>query len=248
VTTWTTSQPSLTASTSGGSPSVCSGTSPGTFTANPSGGTGSYTYQWYTTSGIVNGATNRTYNPGTITSTTGYYCAVTSGSCGTVDTPTVTITVPVCATAGVCQTGGACSGGSCVTVTNVANNVQATGCNGTCQACQSGACGYATSGSDPGNQCTAAYNACLADSTPTGPDGNCNGAGACNTSGIGPYHCHDLCKNCASGACTGTAPNGTTCGTCRICASGACTGTAPIGTSCAGGGTCNGQPGSPGCV
>ena len=83
----------LTAAISGGTSPICYNTSPGTFTATGGGGTGSYTYQWYTTSGIIGGATSSTYNPGNITATTGYYCAITSGSCGTVNTSTTTITV-----------------------------------------------------------------------------------------------------------------------------------------------------------
>ena len=83
----------LTAGISGGTSPICYNASPGTFTATGSGGTGSYTYQWYTTSGIITGATNQTYSPGNITSSTGYYCAVTCTPCGTTNTPTSTITV-----------------------------------------------------------------------------------------------------------------------------------------------------------
>ncbi|MCX6326557.1 MAG: hypothetical protein NT144_07895, partial [Bacteroidia bacterium] len=83
--------PDLTAGISPGNSSICYNTSPGTFTATGGGGTGSYTYQWYNTiSGIISGVTDPTYSPGNITSTTGYYCAITSGSCGTVNTPTTT--------------------------------------------------------------------------------------------------------------------------------------------------------------
>ena len=83
----------LTAGISGGTSPICYNTAPGTFTASGSGGTGSYTYQWYTTSGMIIGATNVTYAPGSLAATTGYYCAVTSGSCGTVNTAATTITV-----------------------------------------------------------------------------------------------------------------------------------------------------------
>ena len=83
----------LTAGISGGTSPICYNTSPGTLTATGGGGTGTYSYQWYTTSGTISGATEPTYAPGNITSTTGYYCAITSGSCGTVNTNTTTITV-----------------------------------------------------------------------------------------------------------------------------------------------------------
>ena len=83
----------FTAGISGGSSPICYNSNPGTFTATGSGGTGSYTYQWYNSSGMISGATNSTYNPGNLTSTTGFYCLITSGSCGTDATSTTTITV-----------------------------------------------------------------------------------------------------------------------------------------------------------
>ncbi|HNY03704.1 MAG TPA: cohesin domain-containing protein, partial [Bacteroidales bacterium] len=83
----------LSAGISGGTTPVCYNTSPGTFTASGSGGTGSYTYQWYTTTGIISGATDATYAPGNITETTGYYCEVTSTPCGSANSSTTTITV-----------------------------------------------------------------------------------------------------------------------------------------------------------
>ena len=84
----------LSGSISGGTSPICYNTDPGTFTATGSGGIGSYTYQWYNTiTGLISGAINSNYDPGNITVTTGYYCAITSGSCGTVNTSTTTITV-----------------------------------------------------------------------------------------------------------------------------------------------------------
>ncbi len=91
----------LTAGISGGTSPICYNTSPGTFTATGSGGNTTYTYQWYNSSGMITGATSSTYNPGNITTTTGYYCAVTSGSCGTVNTSTTNITVYGNLTAGI---------------------------------------------------------------------------------------------------------------------------------------------------
>ena len=115
----------LTASISGGSTPICYNTAPGTFTASGSGGNGTYTYQWYTTTGIINGATNSTYAPGNITATTGYYCAVTSGSCGTVNTSVTTITVNGTLTAGI-------SGGSSPICYNTSpGTFTATGTGGT---------------------------------------------------------------------------------------------------------------------
>ncbi len=84
---------SLGGTITGGTSPVCFNTSPGTLTATGSGGTGSYNYQWYTTLGIINGATSSVYTPGNLTTATGYYCAITSGSCGTANTGTTSITV-----------------------------------------------------------------------------------------------------------------------------------------------------------
>jgi hypothetical protein len=94
----------LTAGISGGTSPICYNTAAGTFTATGSGGTGTYTYQWYNSSGSISGATANTYSPGNITASTGYYCAITSGSCGTVNTSTTSITVDGAVTAVV--TGG----------------------------------------------------------------------------------------------------------------------------------------------
>jgi hypothetical protein len=83
----------LSASISGGTTTVCYNTAPGTFTAAGTGGTGSYTYQWYNSSGAVSGATANTYAPGSLTAANSYSCSVTSGSCGTVSSNSVAITV-----------------------------------------------------------------------------------------------------------------------------------------------------------
>ena len=94
----------LTAAISGGTTPICYNTSPGTFTATAAGGTGTYTYQWFNGSGSVAGATSSTYNPGNITASNSFFCAVTSGSCGTVNTPVKNITVHANLTANI--TGG----------------------------------------------------------------------------------------------------------------------------------------------
>ncbi|HNW70988.1 MAG TPA: HYR domain-containing protein, partial [Bacteroidales bacterium] len=87
----------LTASISGGTSPICYNSSPGTFTATGSGGTGSYTYLWYQ-NGVSTGVTTQTYNPGNLTTTPNtYYCEVSSVPCGTVTTSTTQIdfeTVP----------------------------------------------------------------------------------------------------------------------------------------------------------
>ena len=94
----------LTSGVIGNSQTICYNTVPSqlSFTTMPTGGTGAYTYQWYTTpSNIISGATNNTYTPSSLTSSTTYYCVVTSGSCGTVTSNNVTITVYGNLTSGV---------------------------------------------------------------------------------------------------------------------------------------------------
>jgi autotransporter-associated beta strand protein len=82
----------LSAGISGGTTPICYNTAPGTFTATGSGGTGSYTYLWYK-DGASTAITTQTYAPGNLNATSSFYCAITSGSCGTVNTSTTTITV-----------------------------------------------------------------------------------------------------------------------------------------------------------
>ena len=84
--------PNLSATISGGTSPICYNTSPGTFTANGGGGTGSYTYLWYLNN-VSTGIDTQTYNPGALTANAAIYCAVTSASCGTVNTSTTGITV-----------------------------------------------------------------------------------------------------------------------------------------------------------
>lgn len=65
-----------------------------------SGGTGSYTYQWQSSTdgssfSNISGATSATYSPGALTVNTWYRRAVTSGSCGTVYTASVAMTINV---------------------------------------------------------------------------------------------------------------------------------------------------------
>jgi len=86
--------PELIATISGGTSPICDKTSPGIFTAVHSGGSGSYTYQWYRTStGLINNATNSTYSPGMMTTSNGYYCIVTDNTCGSDTTSTYNVVV-----------------------------------------------------------------------------------------------------------------------------------------------------------
>ena len=84
--------PTLTADITGGITPICSNITPGTFTATGGGGTGAYTYLWYK-DGISTGVTTPTYAPGSLTATSTFYCAITSGPCGPLNTSTTTITV-----------------------------------------------------------------------------------------------------------------------------------------------------------
>ena len=90
------------AGTIGSAQTICYNTVPAllSFTTAPSGGTGTYSYQWYNGAGLISSATNSTYVPAALTATTNYYCLVTSGTCGTVTSNTITITVDANLTSG----------------------------------------------------------------------------------------------------------------------------------------------------
>jgi hypothetical protein len=80
-------------SLSGYTTPICSNTSPGTFTATPSGGSPSvYTYLWYK-NGASTGVTTQTYNPGALTANTNIYCAASTGTGCVTNSATQTITV-----------------------------------------------------------------------------------------------------------------------------------------------------------
>ncbi len=90
----------LTAGAIAANQTICYNTVPATLTEStaPTGGTGTYTYQWqsspdnitWTNIGL---ATSATYSPPALTSTTYYRRNVTSGTCGTLSTPSVQIQV-----------------------------------------------------------------------------------------------------------------------------------------------------------
>jgi len=92
--------PDLTPGTVGSAQIICYGATPSTLTqtAAPTGGTGAYTYQWQSstdniTFSNISGATATSYSPGALTTTTYYRRNITSGSCGTVSSASVKITV-----------------------------------------------------------------------------------------------------------------------------------------------------------
>ena len=90
----------LTAGTIGATQSVCYNNTPAALTqiTPASGGTGSYTYQWQTSSDNINwsnisGGNSTTYSPPSLTTNTWYRRDVTSGNCGTVTSNIISITV-----------------------------------------------------------------------------------------------------------------------------------------------------------
>ena len=101
----------LTAGTIGTAQSICYNTAPSALTqlTAPAGGTGVYTYQWQdspdnVTFNNIAGATAVGYTPPVLTATTYYRRNVTSGTCGTVASTSVTITVYGNLTAGTIGT------------------------------------------------------------------------------------------------------------------------------------------------
>ena len=84
----------LAAGTIGGAQTICNNTTPTTLTnvASPTGGTGTYTYQWQSAAAIggpyanaTGVSTNATYSPAALVATTYYRRQETSGACGTVN-------------------------------------------------------------------------------------------------------------------------------------------------------------------
>ncbi|WP_324670953.1 gliding motility-associated C-terminal domain-containing protein [Hymenobacter sp. GOD-10R] len=92
--------PALTAGVISTNQTLCAGATPAqlTNTTSPTGGTGTYTYQWESSTDnatwtAINGATGADYAPGPLTTTTYFRRRVTSGPCGPVYSPTATLTV-----------------------------------------------------------------------------------------------------------------------------------------------------------
>lgn len=106
------------------SPPICFTASPAILTATGDGGTGLYTYQWYKNSAVIPGATNSIYSPANIniTSSNGYYCAITSGSYGTAITSTTAINIKAQATI-TAGGGGSYTVGTDVTLTSGGSNI-----------------------------------------------------------------------------------------------------------------------------
>ncbi|GEM_PF-817410 len=95
----TVNQP-LTAGSAGEAQAICYNTAPAILvqTTAPTGGTGSYTYQWQRSADNsiwtnISGATSSSYSPSALTSTTWFRRNVTSGSCGTISSGGIKITV-----------------------------------------------------------------------------------------------------------------------------------------------------------
>jgi gliding motility-associated-like protein len=99
--------PALTAGTIGTNQTICAGTTPAplTSTLGAAGGTGTYTFQWESSTDNaawtpISGATGLTYSPGPLTVTTYFRRQVAAGACGPVVSNVVTITVAPALTAG----------------------------------------------------------------------------------------------------------------------------------------------------
>lgn len=92
--------PNFTAGKIGNAQAICSGKTPAALneTVSASGGTGAYSYQWQSSTDNVSfsdisGEVLAGYSPSALTASTYYRRLVTSGTCGTVPTDTVAITV-----------------------------------------------------------------------------------------------------------------------------------------------------------
>jgi hypothetical protein len=107
----------LTPGAIGTAQAICYNTPPAGFTQTtaPTGGTGTYTYQWQnspdnSTWTNITGATAATYAPGQLTANTYYRRAVTSGTCGTVYSASILITVNPAVTVNAIADKTACAG------------------------------------------------------------------------------------------------------------------------------------------
>ncbi|MBT9394225.1 gliding motility-associated C-terminal domain-containing protein [Hymenobacter sp. NST-14] len=113
--------PALTAGTIAANQTVCAGTVPAPLTSPTaaSGGTGTFTYQWESSTNnatwtTIAGATQATYAPGPLAATTYFRRRVTSGACASGPSNVVTITVTPALTAGTIAASQAVCAGSAV--------------------------------------------------------------------------------------------------------------------------------------
>jgi hypothetical protein len=111
-----------------GDETVCSGNSVSTLTVNtaPSGGTGSYTYTWeFSTNGgssytTIVGATDATYAPTSVTTTTLYRRYTSSGGCTNLVSNVITKTItPVVNAGSIGSAQGICQGATAATLNQV---------------------------------------------------------------------------------------------------------------------------------
>jgi gliding motility-associated-like protein len=121
--------PVLTAGTAGTDQVLCPGATPAALNraTSPTGGTGSYSYQWESSTdnatwSAIAGATGPDYAPGPLTITTYFRRQVTSGTCGPVYSPVVTLTVlPALAAGTIGSDQTICAGATPAALTNTAS-------------------------------------------------------------------------------------------------------------------------------
>jgi hypothetical protein len=115
-----------------------------------------------------------------------------------------------------CTTCTGASSGSCVNITNDTQDSEGSNtCTATCKKCSSGSCVNQTSSQDLFDQCTASWNACADICTKMGPDGYCDGAGACDTNDARSCCGDEGSKKCSSGNCiTGSCATRAVCNGC----------------------------------
>jgi len=96
---------------------ICAGTNPTSLTGTPTGGTGSFIYQWeFSTNGgaswsnVTSGGTSLSYNPGLISTTTTYRRQVSSGACNSTSNSITITVVPSLANTGIGSPQTICQG------------------------------------------------------------------------------------------------------------------------------------------
>ncbi|AIZ62688.1 hypothetical protein PK28_01535 [Hymenobacter sp. DG25B] len=127
--------PGLKAGSIAANQTVCAGTRPAALTSPTAatGGTGTFTYQWESsvdnvTWAAISGATSATYTPGALTATTYYRRQVRSGTCPSIPSNTVKITVVPALSAGtIAASQTLCAGGTAAPLTSEAPATGGTG-------------------------------------------------------------------------------------------------------------------------